>query len=164
MTQPVYSAPLIYFVTGTPFAQWTVPPNFTAVIRHCSFVQNIGDWSIEVFITAPGSNKELVLFHKQAASLGSFLFVDVQVDGPWVVPDGYTIYLNASSVGSQASGYVGGYLLSGTIPQEHRTLLDAQFELNIPLAKDESLPGKGGGLGLKQSRSSRPRNRPQRQA
>lgn len=108
---PVFSAPFIQFTTPAPNAEYQVPAGFTAVVRQWSCYQDIGGWVMKVGIVDAAGAPELTIV--EAGQAGDFNYV--AGTGRWVVPGGGYILLSLSSLGSDTSAYVGGYLLRNSL-------------------------------------------------
>lgn len=108
---PVYSVPFVQSTPGAPNMEFAVPAGFTAVIRQISFVQEVGATAVWVTISDDLEAPELTI--AQQYEYGAF--IQWQQQGRWVVPGGGYIVLHASTIGSDLSAYIGGYLLRNTL-------------------------------------------------
>lgn len=109
---PVFSAAFIEYTPDTPNLAFDVPDGFTAVIRQISVVQDIGAYNFDCAIAnGPGAPYLTIDY---AAGIGAFSLHAAQ--GRWVVPGGGSIIVGVTSLGVHPSIYVGGYLLTNSLP------------------------------------------------
>jgi hypothetical protein len=108
---PVFSSALVQYTASTPNAQFEVPSGFTAVVRQISVVQDVGGYDAGVYIQDSAEAPGLLI----AQAIGVDIYEVWQQEGRWVVTEGGFVTLSLSTVGSQAYGYVGGYLLRNTL-------------------------------------------------
>lgn len=104
---PVFSSAFVQYTPDTPNLVYEVPASFTAVVRQISGVQEVGATVMYVTIQDSVDAPELTI--SQVYDYGAFQ--TWSVEGRWVVPGNGLIQFHASTIGSQLSAYVGGYLL-----------------------------------------------------
>ena len=108
---PVYSAAFVQYTPSTPNLEYEVPAGFTAVVRQISGVQEVGATAMYVQIRDSVDAPALTI--AQDYDYGAY--ESWIVEGRWVVPENGLITFGASTIGSQLSAYVGGYLLRNVL-------------------------------------------------
>jgi hypothetical protein len=107
----VYSTPFLLYSDALGGRDFEVPEGAVAVVRDVEAYCSLGGLSMNVAINNP--------FGDLAVVIAPISDVGVNAGASWhgrvVVPAGYDIHLNLSSVDLESTVYVGGYLLTPAI-------------------------------------------------
>ena len=109
---PVYSAQFILYSASSPNEQFQVPAGYTAVVRQISYFVEASASFFSVNVANSSIAPETAIDGRTITGL----LTSEHVSGHWVVPGGGFIVLYVQDVGSQPTVYVGGYLLTNSVP------------------------------------------------